>query len=65
MKQQVQPILSRDGKLKGRLTGGEYSCRMEGCTGQRLGVRWEDKTLTYPCAKGMEWNEKRKCWQIL
>ena len=29
-------------------------CRMEGCTGHRMYVRWEDGKHTYPCSKGCE-----------
>lgn len=44
---------SRGGRLQGRLTGGARVCPLEGCTGVRLGVRWPDGSLTWPCTKGM------------
>lgn len=47
-------VHSRDGKLKGKLIGGSRICRLEGCRGKQLAVRWENGKLTYPCTKGME-----------
>lgn len=29
-----------------------YPCRMEGCTGVRIHVKWPDGRRTYPCSKG-------------
>lgn len=46
--------ISRDGKEKGILTGGRRCCALEGCTGVRLGVRWPDGKLTWPCTDGMK-----------
>ncbi len=43
----------RGGVLTGRLTGTTRRCRLEGCTGTRLGVRWDDNSLTWPCSKGV------------
>lgn len=54
-KGEAMKVISRDGKEKGRLTGGERVCQLEGCTGNRVGVRWEDGTLTFPCTKGMKY----------
>jgi hypothetical protein len=56
-------VVSRDGKKKGKTTGGCYRCRMDGCPGLRIGVRWEDGKLTFPCSKGMIRNKKG--WKIL
>ena len=53
-------VLSRDGKLKGKLTGGERVCQMESCGGIRYGVRWEDGTLTFPCSAGLRWVSNTK-----
>lgn len=47
-------ILSNDGQLTGQLTGGERQCTLEGCNGPRVGIRWNDGTLTWPCIKGIE-----------
>lgn len=44
---------TRHGRLRGRLTGGSRVCPLEGCPGARLGVRWPDGRLTWPCTKGM------------
>lgn len=46
-------VLSRTGKLVGHPTGGKYRCQMEGCNGNRIGVRWSDGSVTYPCSKGL------------
>jgi hypothetical protein len=45
-------ILSRNGDV-GRATGGGYPCRMDSCCGARVGVRWPDGELTFPCTKDM------------
>lgn len=29
-------------------------CPMEGCTGHRIQVRWDDGSLTFPCTKSLE-----------
>ena len=59
-------ILSRDGKYTGKATGGNTRrCPMECCKGERIGVRWEDGKLTYPCTAAMKWNGKHKCWQLI
>ena len=46
-------VVSKDGKLKGKTTGGRYDCQMEGCRGQRIGVRWPDGSITFPCSRGI------------
>jgi len=46
-------IYSRDGKMVGKLTGGERPCSLEGCRGRRIGVRWSDGKLTWPCSAAM------------
>lgn len=53
MNKKAITVLSRDGRLTGKTTGGQRQCQMEGCTGSRIGVRWKDGTLTYPCTHGM------------
>lgn len=60
-------VLSRDGALVGRTTGGSHFCRLEGCGGLRISVRWPDGKITYPCSKGMvgvEPQEGETTWQI-
>lgn len=44
-------IWSREGSACGVVTGTSI-CRLEGCGGTRLHVRWPDGHRTYPCAKG-------------
>lgn len=38
----------------GLTTGSTHHCRMEGCTGRRVTVKWPDGKVTHPCSKGME-----------
>jgi len=48
-------IRSRDGELKGKTTGSFKQCRLEGCGGVLIGVRWpHDGKLTWPCSKSMK-----------
>jgi len=56
-------VLSRGGTDEGVTTGGSYRCRLEGCTGLRIAVRWKDGHMTYPCSKGMR--RSKKHWRIL
>ena len=46
-------VQSRDGKVTGRVTSTSRRCQLEGCGGIRIGVRWPDGRLTYPCSKGL------------
>jgi hypothetical protein len=46
-------VYSRDGKWKGRTTGGTRYCGVDGCKGPQIGVRWHDKRITWPCLQGM------------
>jgi hypothetical protein len=46
-------VYSRDGKLCGVASGSEYPCQLEGCTGVRVSVRWDDGHRTFPCSKGL------------
>lgn len=55
--QQGTKVVSRDGNQEGELTGGRRRCPLSGCTGVRLGVRWGDKRVTFPCSKGLEARE--------
>ena len=50
----MNKVYSKGKKAVGICTGSIRNCRMEGCTGQRLGVRWEDGKITFPCTKGMK-----------
>lgn len=56
-------VLSRNGKKKGRVTGGTRLCGLEGCRGLQIGVRWPDGKLTWPCSKGLKEIDS-ETWQI-
>lgn len=46
-------MLSRDGGKNGLIMNlASRRCQMEGCTGHRIHVKWEDGRSTYPCSKG-------------
>lgn len=34
-------------------TGSTRECKLEGCSGVRIAVRWPDGELTWPCSRGM------------
>lgn len=45
-------MLSRDGTETGTIVKMRcYKCRMEGCTGWRIQVKWPEGNYTYPCSK--------------
>lgn len=56
-------VFSKDGSQKGSTTGHFFRCRLDGCTGQRLTVRWPDGKTTRPCTKGMHQRSDGN-WQI-
>lgn len=56
-------VVSRTGSHEGRLTGGRHMCATESCSGERLGVRWDDGKLTFPCTKDMLWQGDH--WRLL
>jgi len=58
-------VYSRDGTDIGLTTGSHHSCRLEGCSGLRISVKWSDGTHTYPCSKGMSYEMDDDSWQIL
>jgi hypothetical protein len=62
----ISKVISRDGKSIGKVTGGERHCQMDGCTGMRIGVRWNDGKLTFPCTKGMSIVKQggKEVWKI-
>jgi hypothetical protein len=47
-------ITSRDGKQRGKCTGTVRRCPLEGCGGIRIGVRWPDGKITWPCSVGIK-----------
>lgn len=46
-------VWARGGKECGNVVGRGGPCRLEGCTGWRVSVRWPNGKLTRPCTKGM------------
>lgn len=56
MKQNAR-IYARNGREVGYTTGGERQCTMESCNGIRIGVRWKDGQLTFPCTHGMKYRK--------
>lgn len=59
-------VISRDGKHKGKFTGGNSRpCSMEGCCGERVGVRWEDGKLTFPCTADMTNTNNKDEWRLI
>ena len=58
-----EKVVSRDGDFNGVTIGGSYPCKMEGCRGTRLSVRWDDGKVSFPCTKGMTYHDNT--WQIL
>ncbi|HRZ18684.1 MAG TPA: hypothetical protein P5136_01390 [Methanofastidiosum sp.] len=56
-------IIDRTGKIKGKTTGGTRPCTLEGCRGKKIGVRWEDGKLTWPCTAGLM--KTKEGWKII
>lgn len=54
-----ETVISRDRTEIGYTTGARRRCTMAGCTGIRIGVRWNDGKITFPCSKGMSHDGKR------
>jgi len=50
--------------VKGRVVGLK-PCTLEGCMGRRHGVRWPDGSLTWPCGRGMEWDDENNALRII
>lgn len=57
-----QKVIGPKGEL-GTTTGGRRPCRLEGCKGGQIAVRWEDGTLTYCCTDGLLF--KNDSWKII
>jgi hypothetical protein len=56
-------IYSRDAKHRGRLTGSRRLCSLEGCRGERLGARWNNGKITFPCTNGMVF--LKRSWRLI
>lgn len=50
-------------KVVGKVTGGVRRCTLEGCCGLKIGTRWPDGKMTWPCTEGMHLREDGQ-WQI-
>ena len=48
----------------GTTSGNYHDCTMEGCRGVRLSVKWPDGKRTFPCTKGMGYDEDKKEWRM-
>ena len=55
-------VYSRDGNLLGKLTGSRQPCSLEGCRGWKMGVRWDNGKITFPCTEGMSF--RKRSWRI-
>jgi hypothetical protein len=58
-------VWNRSKTQRGSLTGGERRCQLEGCGSVRLGVRWPDGKLTWPCMRGMNFDTTTNTWELL
>jgi len=56
-------VISSDRKLTGKVISTK-ACRLESCNGLNLGTRWEDGRLSWPCTKGMDFDEATNSWSI-
>lgn len=57
-------VRDRSGTVEGVVTGRTWRCRLEGCRGVRVEVKWPDGTVTRPCSAGMREVEPG-VWQIV
>lgn len=57
-------VWNRDHTQSGIPTKSVQSCRLEGCSSVRVGVRWSDGKITWPCMRGMDTSNTAD-WQIL
>jgi len=46
-------VFARNGRTRGRIVGGGDRCKLEGCPGVRISIRWPDGSLTRPCSEGL------------
>lgn len=56
-------VYNRDGSEAGTATGGERKCQLDGCPSQRVGVRWPNGKMTWPCIRGLL-QRADGAWQI-
>lgn len=50
-------VHSRNGEHQGKIVGNARTCRLDGCGGVRVPVRWDDRRLTWPCSKALIAND--------
>lgn len=62
-KSQSTSVFNKDATIEGKAGASRYRCQMEGCTGQRMTVKWPDGKVTRPCTKGM-FTRPDGAWQI-
>ena len=60
-----QDVKARERDDTGKTTGSAHSCQLEGCRGLRISVKWEDGKHTFPCSRGMAFDDATETWQIL
>ena len=58
-------VYSRGRTMVGQTTGSVRSCAMEGCRGRRIGVRWPNGKVTFPCTRGMDFSPKGVTAEII
>lgn len=58
-------VVSRDGLLRGKATGGSCPCKTEGCRGRRYAVCWDNNKVTRICSKSVEWRDDLSAWKLL
>jgi hypothetical protein len=47
-------VLGGGGTPRGVASGRTSRCRLEGCGGERVHVRWDDGRRSYPCSWGLK-----------
>jgi len=62
MPEKGDTIISREGEHRGKATGTRFKCRLAGCNGMRITVKWPDGKVTFPCSRGLK--RSRAGWQI-
>jgi hypothetical protein len=50
---EYNPVWDPTGSERGIRTGGWRHCQMEGCNGLRVGLRWANGRISWPCTKGL------------
>jgi len=62
----VKVLVELDGTITdaGSVTSSSRRCQLAGCSGRRIATRWPDGKVTYPCSKGMKWDERRNAWIV-